>query len=147
MNSLKTALFITIYSILVKSNKHYIVPSVNSLLSLIGKYHGINVKRRWLFDCLKYLEDQGYITRRARWKNDDAGEIRQLPSMITITLPGLKYLISKRVSGAVVLLNKMIGWLKGGDKRFPKPQEIDTRMSDQQIDENKARLREILAFI
>ncbi len=147
MGSSKHAILITLYSILVKGKKHYVVPSVDATLILLNKFHKITIQRRWFFYCMKWLQDEGYIITRHRFDHYDSNKIMQLPSMITFTLKCARYLMKNRVVGAKELLKRILKWLGRRDKRFPKPQEIDFQMSDKDAEANKARLKELLALI
>lgn len=147
MGAAKYAILITLYSIIVKSEKHYVVPSVDSILSLLTQYHKTTIRRRWFFYCMKYLKDQGYIVTRYRYEQVDYNCINQLPSMITFTLKGASYLMKKKVSGAGKLLRSILSWMGKGDGRFPKPREFDHVMSETDVIRNKTRLQELLALI
>jgi len=147
MGSSKYAILITLYSILVKSEKHYIVPSVDKILLLLEKYHKTTIHRRWFFYCLKYLKDEGFIVTKHRFKHYTQNLIQQLPSMITFTLRGASYLMKKRVAGAKALLKTILSWMGKGDRRFPKPKEFDVVMSENDINRNRVRLQELLALI
>jgi len=147
MNAAKYSILITLFSILNKGKKHYIVPSADAILSLLEKYHKINIKRRWFFYCMKYLKEQGYIVTKYRFDHYDGKKIMQLPSMITFTLKGASCLMKKQVVGAKALLKTILKWIGKGDRRFPKPQEFDYKMSDEDKEANKARLKELLDFL
>jgi len=147
MGSSKYAILITLYSILVKSQKHYVVPSVDATLMLLNKFHKITIQRRWFFYCMRYLQDEGHIITRHRFDHYDSSKIMQLPSMITFTLKCARYLMKNRVVGAKELMKRILKWLGRDDKRFPKPQEIDFQMSDKDAEANRARLKELLALI
>lgn len=120
MNHTKTAALITIYRILVKANKHYCHPSVNSIIDLICKRHHTNIHRRWAFQCLHDIEAAGYITRRTRFKHCPDGGYIQETSLISITLKGARHLFDLGVEGAQRLTKEILGWIKGGDTRFPE---------------------------
>ena len=147
MNQSKSALLITLFAIQSKGKKHYVCPSVNTLIKLLKSYHNIAIKRRWLFGCMKHLIDAGLIKTSQRYKNNTEGEIYQLPSMITFTIRGLKHLISKRVAGAKQMLKQMLSWLHGGDKRFPQPRDISPWPSDENRAKNLVRLRALLDML
>jgi hypothetical protein len=50
--------------------------------------------------------------------------IGQIPSMVSFTLKGAKYLVSKRVSGAIALLKSILRFVTGDDKRFPQVEDV-----------------------
>ncbi len=119
MNHTKSALFITIYRILVKGKKHYAAPSVNALLELIAKRHGKKVCRRWLFQCLRDIESLGFISRQERFRKTPDGQWVQIPSLVAITLKGARKLFDLGVDGAARLCKEILGWIRGDDKRWP----------------------------
>lgn len=119
MHNSKFALLITIYKTLVKGNKGYISPSVNTLIDLVSTFHKINIKRRRAFQCLRYLEDEGYVSRRKRYVKQDDNSWKQVPSLIAITLKGARKLYSMGVDGASKLIKSILDWLKSPDKRWP----------------------------
>ena len=119
MNNTKTAIFITIYRILVKGKKHYCKPSVQSILELIAARHKTTVKSRWAFQCLADIEQLGYITRHERYTKLSDGTYKQKSSMITITLRGARKLFDMGIEGAAKLVQDILNWLRGTDKRWP----------------------------
>ena len=120
MNNSKRAVFITIYKIIVKGKKHYIQPSVDTIIDLLCSYHDTTIKRRWAFNCLRDLEQLGYIKRQRRYLNNDDGEVRQIPSLITITLAGARKLYRQGIEGAAMLIKEILGWIQSADKRWPR---------------------------
>jgi hypothetical protein len=64
------------------------------------------------------------ITRKARHRQDENGIITQIPSLIALTVKGVKYLVAKRVTGAWKLLKSMMAWLKKGDHRWPGKKDV-----------------------
>ena len=124
MNNSKAALMITLFASTGQGKNHYTVGSVNKTLSLLKKYHKINIKRRWIFQCLKDLFDGGYITRKQRYVRRSAGIIGQIPSMIAFTLKGARYLVSRRVSGAIRLLKSILKFVTGDDQRWPSAENF-----------------------
>ena len=128
---------ITLFSCTGQGKKHYSVVSVEKILQLLEKFHKIDIQRRWIFQCLKDLLDAGYITRKARYKHRGGGLIGQIPSMISFTLRGAKYLVSRRVSGATQLLKSILSWVTGKDQRWPTlvdatgPQAVKKKKTNQ----------------
>ena len=112
--------------------------------TLLEKYHHVKVKRRWIFQCLKDMADEGLITRRKRYSLNGEAKIEQLPGIITFTLKGLKYLVAKKVAGAYKALKDMMAWVKGKDRRFPERKDIAPDMTDAEIEENLGRLRNLI---
>lgn len=119
------AILITYHNIICKGKKHYCVPHPNSILQLLDKYHKIIIHRRWLFQCERNLEEQGFIRRQRRWKHLQDNEIRSDSSIWVLTLKGAQFLASKMVAGASNLANMIRAWLKGDDKRFPNNQSSE----------------------
>lgn len=132
MNVTKFSILISLFVTTSQGKKHYTLCSVDALLNLLLKYHNISVGRRWAFECLRWLEDEGYIVRRQRYRHQPDTTIRQLSSIISLTAKAAKIMVKKKVSGAMVLLKRMIKWAKGPDRRFPKPADlVPSSESDQ----------------
>ena len=146
MNSAKASLMITLFAILSKSDKHYICPAMNTVINLLDNFHGLSIKRRWLFQCMRYLLDERYITKKKRYQRMSDGQVYQIPSMISITMKGLKFLVQKKVIGAQQLLIRMLNWMKKKDDRFPKEEDLTRPPTDEQRQLNVARLRTLLEF-
>lgn len=125
MNSSKAANMITIFFSMSQGKNHYSITSVNAILKNLKTFHQIEIQRRWEFYILRWLEDGGYIRRKERYRQDNNGQISQIPSMITLTLRGVVWLVSKGVVGAKELYKSMMKFLKKGDKRFPGRQDFD----------------------
>ena len=119
LNATKHALFITIFRIFVKGNKHYITPSRTKVLELLAKRYNIDIKVRWLSECVRALIERGYIKRKRRWKHLDFNAIQSIPSMIALTPSGVSYLNMLGFPGASDLWKRTLTWLKKGDGRFP----------------------------
>jgi len=69
MSNVSLSILISMLSILNKSQKHYVTISPSKFLILLKRYHGITIRDRWLRACQKKLEDEGYIRRLKRYKN------------------------------------------------------------------------------
>lgn len=65
-----------------KSNRTII--SLDSLVLLIAEKKFTSISRRWLSRYLRYLIDEGYLTRRSRRVFNDKGQIKSLPSVIKL---------------------------------------------------------------
>jgi len=124
MNNAKSAIMITLFSCMGQGKKHYSRVSIDKIQGLLAKFHKIHVKRRWIFYCMRYLLDEDLITRKSRYRNDDDGLINQIPSLHSFTITGMKYLVSKRVSGALKVLKAMVKYMLGKDGRWPKMADI-----------------------
>jgi len=124
MNNTKMGIFITLFTCTSQGNNHYSLISVNKIRKLLERYHGTHVERRWVFQCIHDIIEDEYLTRRPRYKRHKNGTINQLSSITAITLKGAKLLVAKKVSGALLLLKRILAWAKNQDKRFPTEKEI-----------------------
>jgi len=124
MNNTKMSIFITLFSCTGQGKNHYSLISVNKIRKLLVRFHETRVERRWVFQCIHDLIKTGLLSRRPRYKRHKNGTINQLSSITAITLAGAKLLVAKKVSGALLLLKKILTWTKNQDKRFPTDQEI-----------------------
>ncbi|TSA45885.1 hypothetical protein D4R52_01660 [bacterium] len=147
MNTTKRAIFITIYKIIVKGKKHYIEPSVNTIIDLLCSYHSTEIKRRWAFQCLHDLEEMGYINRRERYIKTPDGLWKQIPSLITITLAGARKLYTQGVDGAARLIKEILGWVRSGDKRWPGYKSNLVTSPERMVPAGIAALGEVIASL
>jgi len=144
MKNTKTSVIITLWALMGKSKKSYSTPAWRALETLLEKYHHVKVKRRWIFQCLRDMADEGLIARRKRYRLNAEAKIEQLPGIITFTLEGLKYLVAKKVAGAYQALKDMMAWIQGKDRRFPERRDIAPDMTDAEIQDNLGRLRNLI---
>jgi hypothetical protein len=107
-----------------QGENHYTKTSIAKIGENLEKYHKIHVKRRWIFYCVAELLEKKLLTRKARFRNDTQGLIRQKSSLLAMTMKGLKYLMAKRVTGAWKALKTMLAWLKKRDARWPKKKDV-----------------------
>ncbi len=124
MNRTKSALMITLFACMSQGKNHYSKVSIDKIRELLGKYHGIHVERRWIFYCMKYLLENNLISSKLRFNNDDSGRINQKPSLHSFTIPGVRYLVSKKVKGAWKLLKAMLKHVMLKDGRWPGKKDI-----------------------
>ena len=115
---------ITIIKIMQKGVKHYITPSPQKMKYLLIRYHDRDTSPKSYWRDMQIIEKAGYIVRGKRWINQNTSNIRRLPSMICLTINGLKYLSKNGVAYAEKLLKTMIVWLKKNDKRFPQVEDL-----------------------
>jgi len=108
-----------------QGKSHYSTAAINSILDLLSKFHKINIKRRWLFQCLKDLTDAGLIKRDTRFVQDNNGLITQIPSMIIFKLKGICWLARMGVKGAKEVYKSMTKFLQKDDQRFPSRTDFD----------------------
>ena len=119
MNDTKLSILITLFTCSGQDKTHYSLVSINKIIKLLEKIHKITVKRRWVFQCIRDIIDAGLLSRQSRYKHKGDGTINQLSSITAITIKGAKLLVSKRISGAFLLLKSIIAWVKNKDGRFP----------------------------
>ena len=146
MGATKLSILITLLRIMSKGHKHYAVPTPNSPLYLIEKYHHIKIRRRWLFQCLHDLEQAGLITRKRRYAQISSRRWKQKPSMIIFTLQGADFLWKKSIDGAGKLRKSISEWInrKNHDRRWPLRKDIFNPEASRQGD--PAALGEVLKF-
>lgn len=144
MNRTKHAVIITLFATMQKGETHYTRARIDTILELLQKYHKASVGRRWLFQCLRDIEDAGLIRRAKRYRNADFGEIRQLSSMFAFTMRGVKYMINKRIAGAHEHLDRIISWLKKDDRRFPAANPEIEKFQPLENEENVRRLKRLV---
>jgi len=145
MKNTKSALLVTIFACMGYGKKHYTKASVYSMMELLKNLHKIDIKRRWIFACLKYFEDEGLIKRKKRYIRQPDGKIEQISSLITFTLKGAKQLYRMGVSGANKLLSSIKSWLKRKDRKFPKVKDIIPNISDEDREEEGILIRKFLS--
>lgn len=143
MNHTKMSIFITLFTCTSQGKNHYSLISVNKIRKLLERFHETHVERRWVFQCIRDLIDAEYLSRRPRYKRHPDGTIRQLSSITAITLKGAKLLVTKKVTGALLLLRSILAWIKNRDKRFPTDQEISPDNFNE-IDPKELRRLELL---
>lgn len=144
MNRTKHAIIITLFATMQKGETHYTVAKINTIRKLLEKFHKASVNRRWLFQCLRDIEDAGLISRAKRYRNIEDGEIRQLSSMFAFTLRGVRYMISKRIAGAREHLDRIVSWLQKKDGRFPLPGAEVEKFTPLENEENIRRLKRLI---
>lgn len=147
MNATKSAIMITLFSSMSQGKSHYTVTSVNKIRENLKKYHKIHVKRRWIFYCLADMLHTKLITRKARHRQDENGIITQIPSLIALTVKGVKYLVAKRVTGAWKLLKSMMAWLKKGDHRWPGKKDVQDGSFWPERGDERERLKALLGIV
>jgi len=125
MTNTRTALMVTMFACMGFGHKHYTQARIDTILNLLKSKHGIEVKRRWLFNILKNFEDNGFITRKKRWKNEEGGAINELPSLYAFTIKGAKQLYQLGIKGSKRLLDSLLNWFMKEDKRFPEPEDLE----------------------
>ena len=147
MNNTKNSVMVTIFASMSQGKNHYTKTSVAKIGENLEKYHKIHVKRRWIFYCLAYLLENKLLTRKSRYINNDNGLITQIPSLLSFSLKGVTYLVSKYVVGAKKLYKNMVKFAKKDDKRWPNEvYKKDTSYRPATADERK-RLDDLLGIV
>jgi hypothetical protein len=144
INATKLAILITFLKILVKGKSHYCEPHPDTARDLLKKYHGIEIQRRWFFQCMADLETSGYMRRQRRWIRHDNGDIESNSSLWWFTLRGAKYLARKSIQGSQDLLRSMISWLHLADDRRPTAADLCCETEPVNRDMALQRLRDLI---
>ena len=145
MGNTKISILITLLSCMDLKGNPYTKASVLKVIQLLEKVHRIKVNRRWVFKCLADMIKAGLLTRRSRFKRERDGTVRQLSSIVAFSLKGAKFLLDKRVSGAKLLMDKILRWVKNQDKRFPTREDyLQTR--EKEMDEQERRINDNPVF-
>lgn len=147
MLNTKTSLIITLFFCMGQGKSHYSTAAINTILELLKKFHKIEIKRRWLFQCLKDITDTGLIKRDTRYRQDNNGQISQIPSMIFFKLKGIVWLVNMGVKGAKDIYKKMVTHIRGKDKRSPKQEDFDDGSYKPADPDEKARLDGLLEIV
>jgi len=146
MNASKASLMITIFMSTSQGKNHYTVSAINTFLLNLEKFHKINIKRRWCFQCLADLLTAGYIRRKARYVRDHNGLITQIPSIVTFTLKGVVWLVRMGVKGAKKIHKSMMQYLQKGDNRFPSKSQYDDGSWWPEAADQRAALENLLGI-
>ena len=144
MKNTKASLLITLWSVYRAGKRHYTTMSCAQGIKLLSKYHEVKIKRRWFFYCMRDFLDEGLIARKPRYNQNTSGCINQIPSLISFTLKGLKYLSRNKVSGAFQALKSMMSWLKSKDQRFPQERDLMPEFSLEERSANVHKLKKLL---
>jgi hypothetical protein len=75
METLKESTLHVLTGLAVYYKRGYVFPSQDKILKLIAKRTGRKWSRSWLNEKIKELENEGYLTRQRRHKNDGTGKI------------------------------------------------------------------------
>ena len=113
--------------ILKKGRTHYIKPRPKIMLELLEKYHNRKISDKTYWRNARGLEDQGLITRRARWNTTDRKNPHRQASIICLTIEGAKRLYNLGCAWAGQIMGAMIKWAKKGDERPPQYDEEEKK--------------------
>ena len=72
--------------------KHYVMPGVRAMQANMWTYYRIHLGRSRYYEMVKWLIDNGYITRTSRFDQRVQPRIKQLSGIIAFTKKGLKQL-------------------------------------------------------
>jgi len=147
LNNTKFAIFITIFKCCGKEGPSYSLISIDKIIALLKQMHGTQVKRRWVFQCIRDMIDAGLLSRKSRHYHRDDGTIGQISSIIAITIKGARLLISKQVKGAFLLLKNILAWIKNKDQRFPKKPDILGDITEKINPEGLRRLEDLISGV
>lgn len=147
MNASKASLMITIFFSTGQGKNHYTLSTIDTFRKNLSRFHKIDIKRRWTFYCFAWLLEEGYIRRKARYKNYDNGLIRQIPSMITFTLKGVVWLARMGVKGAKKIHTAMVTYLKKQDNRWPSRSQFDDGSYKPEDPGERKRLNGLLGSV
>jgi len=147
MNNTKYAIFITIFACIGLRTNYYTVVSRKKIIQLLMKHHKITASYRWVGECIKFLEKEGYISRRFRYDHNCAGYIKQFSSILAPTIKGAKFLIKRRVEGASIILKNILSWLKKPDGRYPTKKDISPAALKEIEPETLGRLEDMAKMV
>ena len=147
MNEAKFSIMVTLFFSMSQGQNHYTVSSIDKLRENLDKYHKVDIKRRWTFQCLRDLLDAGYLKRKQRFVNDENGLVSQIPSMVTFTLKGAIFMVRRGVSGAKRIVKSMVKYLQKKDKRFPLQKDFDDGSYKPADPEEQKRLDGLLEIV
>lgn len=124
MNKTQSEILLTFWAIFVKGKKHYICPAPNTIISLLERFHGTQIRRRWFFYCTAELRHRKLIKTKRRFTKGEDNLVRQIPSMIALTTKGVQYMQQRMTIGAKELYQRMIAWLNKDQQRFPRAADL-----------------------
>lgn len=147
LNATKACIMITLFFSTSQGKNHVCYSSIDTFLQNLSKHHQIDVKRRWIFYCFRWLLDEGYITRKSRHTHDGNGLITQIPSMISFTLKGAKWLFAQGVSGAAKIVKSIVEWWKKKDGRFPAREDFSAGIGQPEEADQRKELKDLLEIV
>lgn len=147
MNKVQYALMITIFASMGQGENYWTQTSIKSLLKNLLNYHEIDIKRRWIFECLADLKARGFINTRLRYRHDTIGRISQIPSVIVFKLKGIVWLIKMGYRQAQKSYKAMTSYWKKHDGRFPQKDDVhdETYLPDNEQD--REAVKNLLAIV
>jgi len=137
---------ITLFFSMGQGENHVSYSSINAIRENLSKYHKIDIQRRWIFYCLAWLIEEGYIRRKKRYRQDHNGLIAQVPSILWFTLKGVVWLVRMGVSGAKKVYKSMTTYLGKRDGRSPTKKEFDDGSYWPEDPDQRAALENLLGI-
>lgn len=107
-----------------QEKNYYTKISVNKIRKLLATFHGIHVKRRWIFECIRRLIKKKYLTRHPRHFNRSDGTVGQRSSMLSFTKPGCMFMLKKGVTSVKKIMKKWLKKEQVEDKRPPNREDF-----------------------
>jgi len=157
MNYGQSQVLFTVSAIMKKGRTHYITPHPETMTKLLKKYHDYERSPQTYWRNTQNLESEGYIARHDRYDTRDRNNPRRLPSMITLTIKGAKYLMKMGNAWAGQILGAMLKWAKMGNKQSPQRTEVIyaraeshmplIEMTDEFADTGKEAIRKIIEML
>jgi len=96
---------------------------------------------------MRYLMDENLITKKKRYRNDESGLINQIPSLHSFTVAGMKYLVTKRVTGAWKALKIMVKHIMNKDKRWPGEKDVGLPKDFGRFEPSKKDWSDLLGIV
>lgn len=112
-------IMVTLFHCMGQGKSHYSRASRHRINALLSQFHHKDIGLRWQSRCIKKLIDLELITRQLRYRHDDSGLIRQIPSNFAFTLDGAAYLARNSITLAQDLVDAIKNWIKKKDRRWP----------------------------
>ncbi len=125
MNALQLILMNILNFSMGQGENHYTKASTDRILEILAEIYDVHIKRRWLYYCMRWLQDYRYINRKTRHLNDSAGHISQISSMTSFTIKGVGHLVKMGVARAREKHQAMKAWVKRRDGRWPSEHDYD----------------------
>jgi hypothetical protein len=147
MHHTKTATMITLFACMSQGKNHYTVAAPNTLRKLLKIHYIIEIGRRWFFQSMKDITDDGYIKRDTRYRQDHNGIISQIPSMVIFKLRGIVQLVKMNVKGAKEVYKSMVTYLKKDDGRFPSRTDFDDGSYSPPDPDERKKLEGLLGIV
>ena len=149
MHHTKSQLLCSFAHLMKTDNKHCIIPSPGSMVDILAVVYQNQIGLGAYYKATHDLIREGYIVRQFRYDKKVQPEIRQLSSMISFTLKGVRYLIKMGVMYAFKLYKAIRDWMNKGDARFPRASDEYNKQTVEAVDHeyNLSKVRELLLML